>query len=91
MYRVQVTATDHVGLISVASSSPVTVDTSAPVFGAVQLTARYVGDDQASHRVAFDFTGVQDLESGIVETICSLGTSKVLKHGHHINGKLTGR
>jgi len=79
VYRVEVTATDHVGLSSMATSVPVTVDTSAPILTTLSLVARYVGGAEASHRIAIDYTGVEDPESGIVETICSLGSVEV--HG----------
>eukprot|EP00730_Choanoeca_flexa_P005463 TRINITY_DN11947_c0_g1_i6.p1 TRINITY_DN11947_c0_g1~~TRINITY_DN11947_c0_g1_i6.p1 ORF type:complete len:1115 (+),score=165.45 TRINITY_DN11947_c0_g1_i6:506-3850(+) len=81
VYHVRVKATDHVALTSTAMSSPITVDTTGPEIGSLIVKAHFVDNGRASHRIALDFTEAVDAESGIVETICSLGT---FKHGDDI-------
>jgi hypothetical protein len=43
----------------------------------LNVVARYIEGESLSHEVVFEYTGLNDPESGIVETICSLGTTSV--------------
>ena len=74
----ELTAVDHVGLQTTVTSAAITVDNSPPILPpALSLEARYVESEDASHQVVLEYTGVTDPESGIVETICSLGSASV--------------
>jgi hypothetical protein len=80
-YTARVTATDHVGLSTSASTTATTVDVTPPVIGELKASATYIGTQESSHRLVLDYGTALDNESGIVETICSIGSTAV--HDQH--------